>query len=962
METQDQKATKILEVDVVPVLRRIEENTRTRAYRRRMQAREETAQKEAVQGVADTAQAVAKEAGRALSAASKRAAKATEKQISTALEDAISEPLKQATANAKRQVRANVQQKGEAQSTQAKGSQTGKVATAAGAAAKPSVKNGSLSAKIDTPTLATEQKQAKPTEEKAQAQKPKSAEAIEARRQKDEAKAERKGLQDAIKNVFGKWNGDLLGNADKEGDLTDAAGTAVGGIDYAAFKELSGALSGIGEDEDSLAGILKKKLEDKTGITAVKQKAEDAKAWAVKKVTGREMERSQAKPKAQDGRRDKFDIPGQGRKQPPVAASATAMRAQETEEAAERQEEKLQEVVDAIRESDKNADKRNRALQQSVGGSGGGIISDIIGEAAGDLIGDKLSKGKGKGKKGLFSRAKDTVKGTVKDGAKGLFGKTGGVLKKGAGVVKDVASKGLGFLGKATAPVTGAIGKTLAPVTGLLRGGGKLLSKSLGPIAALALGVPSIVDAAQTGDKKQMGGAVGSVAGSMGGAAAGAALGTMILPGVGTLIGGILGSFAGDFMGEELGERIGEAMSPLEKELKDNTEALEDLDDPKDITKTAAGGVNYGESETKDAPAPGIVDKAKDVATDVKRETKRAITGEKVNPIEASEGLGSLSAKYESGKRGSDAVGFDSTGGTSYGKYQIATRTGTMDAYMNYIKDKQPEAYERLKAAGPADSGKNGKFAQEWKKLSAEGKLGTSEHDFIKATHFDPAFNGIENKELRDKISGSKAMQDVLWSTSVQHGGKGASKIMNKVYKEGMTEEELISAVYKERGTKFGSSTPEVQASVHARFAQEEAQAKAMFAEEKRLKGDTAVATADPAKAEQQQPTNNQPSPSQQAQAEQSGAPATLANANMQKPEPAKPISMREEMAKMDKAANQPLVDTSGLEKRLDQLVALSQEKSGKEKDKQQQDTQNNPNIPTEFDDTTLVLMAHDRV
>ena len=44
--------------------------------------------------------------------------------------------------------------------------------------------------------------------------------------------------------------------------------------------------------------------------------------------------------------------------------------------------------------------------------------------------------------------------------------------------------------------------------------------------------------------------------------------------------------------------------------------------------------------------------------------------------------LGSLSEKYESGGRGSSTVGYDSTGGTSYGKYQIASKVGAMDDYL----------------------------------------------------------------------------------------------------------------------------------------------------------------------------------------------------------------------------------------------------------------------------------------
>jgi hypothetical protein len=605
-------------------------------------------------------------------------------------------------------------------------------------------------AQIEPQSPLPEPKAEKPKDSQ-QPKKPKSAEVIEARRKKDEAKQERKGLQDAIKNGFGKWNGDWLGNADKEGDITDAAGTAVGGIDYAAFKEISSALSGIGEDENSLAGILKKKFEDKTGITAVKQKAEDAKAWAVKKVTGRQAERSQVSSRAQGGRqRDRFGryVPGQASRQAPVAASATAMRAQETEESAERQEEKLQEVVDAIKDSDKNADKRNRALQQSVGAGGeggvvesiigeaageffgnktpkkpgakrdrpgrylpdqgrrktaqvatsatamreqgaeeaserqeeklqevidaikdsdknadkrnralqqsvgaggeggivesiigeaageffgnktpkkpgakrdrpgrylpdqgrrktaqvatsatamreqgaeeaserqeeklqevidaikdsdknadkrnralqqsvgaggeGGIVESIIGEAAGEFFGNKTSKKGRAGKKGLAGKAKGVIAGAAKSGSKGIIGKTGDVLKKGAGAAKGLVSQGFGFLGRATAPITGMIGKavspvaetltkSLSPMAGALKGGGKLLGRALGPLATVAFGLPSIVEAADTGDSKQIGGAVGSVAGGLGGAAAGAALVTMVLPGVGTFIGG----------------------------------------------------------------------------------------------------------------------------------------------------------------------------------------------------------------------------------------------------------------------------------------------------------------------------------------------------------------------------------------------------------------------------------------
>ena len=192
-------------------------------------------------------------------------------------------------------------------------------------------------------------------------------------------------------------------------------------------------------------------------------------------------------------------------------------------------------------------------------------------------------------------------------------------------------------------------------------------------------------------------------------------------------------------------------------------------------------------------------------------------------------GLGSLAARYESGGKGSSAVGWDSTGGTSYGKYQIATKTGTMDKFMEFLKTNNPQAYERLKGAGPADAGKDGAFAKEWQKLSQEGGLGDSEHQFIKKTHFDVGMKGVTEASLQEMISKSPALQEVMWSTSVQHGGGGASAIFNKAFKPGISEADLIKAVYAERATKFKSSTAQVQASVQNRFIDEQSRAIAML-------------------------------------------------------------------------------------------------------------------------------------
>jgi hypothetical protein len=240
-------------------------------------------------------------------------------------------------------------------------------------------------------------------------------------------------------------------------------------------------------------------------------------------------------------------------------------------------------------------------------------------------------------------------------------------------------------------------------------------------------------------------------------------------------------------------------------------------------------------------------------------------------------GLGSLAAKYESGGKGSEAIGWDSTGGTSYGKYQIASKTGTMDKFLNFLKTNNPEAYERLMAAGPADAGKDGKFAQEWKALAKEGGLGTSEHDFIKATHFDVGMKGLKDENLSKMIEQSKALQEVMWSTSVQHGGGGASGIFNKVFKEGMSEEDLIKSIYAERGTRFGSSTSQVQASVQRRFQEEQQLALGMVGQPGTVtpSTQTAQSAVDPAIQNAMRAQNTQAPAS---------APATTSSATQQSP------------------------------------------------------------------------------
>jgi hypothetical protein len=170
-------------------------------------------------------------------------------------------------------------------------------------------------------------------------------------------------------------------------------------------------------------------------------------------------------------------------------------------------------------------------------------------------------------------------------------------------------------------------------------------------------------------------------------------------------------------------------------------------------------------------------------------------------------------------------VGWDKVGGTSYGKYQIASKVGAMKDFLKFAEQSgRGDVAKKLRDAGAESDtgGTSGKSVDVWKQMAAGGELGDLEHQFIKKRSFDPAMSGIKDEKLKKMIEGDKGLKEMMWSTAVQHGGGGAAGIMNKVYKEGMSKEDLVKATYAERGTRFGGSTDEVQKSVKNRFVSEE--------------------------------------------------------------------------------------------------------------------------------------------
>ena len=201
--------------------------------------------------------------------------------------------------------------------------------------------------------------------------------------------------------------------------------------------------------------------------------------------------------------------------------------------------------------------------------------------------------------------------------------------------------------------------------------------------------------------------------------------------------------------------------------------------------------------------------------------------------------IGDAIATFESGTEGVKKIGHDGTGGTSYGKWQLSSTTakggeGSMQAYLRWMRKQGGEKKaiaERIAAAGPMNTGgRQGAAVEQYQKeVAANASLmEESQRQFLIESHYAPAMNRLSSDGLRKRIEGSKALQEAMFSTAVQHGagsGKigdaGAASIWNKVYREGMTDAELLRAVYAERGTRFSSSTGNVAAGVRNRFNKE---------------------------------------------------------------------------------------------------------------------------------------------
>ena len=204
--------------------------------------------------------------------------------------------------------------------------------------------------------------------------------------------------------------------------------------------------------------------------------------------------------------------------------------------------------------------------------------------------------------------------------------------------------------------------------------------------------------------------------------------------------------------------------------------------------------------------------------------------------------LGALSAKYETGGRGPGTVstGAGDFGGVSYGSYQMASKMGVPTKFVTQPGFPWRKDFANLVAGTAA-------FTSVWKRIAAEQTTDfqRAQHEYIKKTHYDPLVAKILGDDNLDVNKRCRALQDVVWSTAVQHGPgtpivhRACTSLTCKTT-DANYDELLIRAIYAERGRRkadgnlayFSKSSPSVQTGVANRFKNELQDALKMLANE----------------------------------------------------------------------------------------------------------------------------------
>ena len=182
--------------------------------------------------------------------------------------------------------------------------------------------------------------------------------------------------------------------------------------------------------------------------------------------------------------------------------------------------------------------------------------------------------------------------------------------------------------------------------------------------------------------------------------------------------------------------------------------------------------------------------------------------------------LGDLSMRYETSFRpGQEAqaaavvsTGSGDPGGVSYGAYQLASSAKGGHQVQAFLRANGLPWSTSFAGKDPTIPA--GEFTKTWQEVAAKEAmiLFEAQHGYIERTHYAPVVNYVKKATGLDISSRSRAVQNAVWSASVQHG-QAPRIIAEAVRRVGLPpsdgdakqyDRSLIDAIYNVRSQYTG--------------------------------------------------------------------------------------------------------------------------------------------------------------
>ena len=171
--------------------------------------------------------------------------------------------------------------------------------------------------------------------------------------------------------------------------------------------------------------------------------------------------------------------------------------------------------------------------------------------------------------------------------------------------------------------------------------------------------------------------------------------------------------------------------------------------------------------------------------------------------------LGYLAAKYEScADPGRVSNGHGDLGGRSYGAIQFASNSGSVDAFIEWLKQSANEYLQAIGEELALYAINSPEFIATWERIGDYnnvlcGPFLDAQMEYGAAVYYQAAADRLRDTLGFDASQRSEALQQVIYSRSVQYSAywikdlfEGAAQIAGKKLAD-MSDEELIRNIYQ---------------------------------------------------------------------------------------------------------------------------------------------------------------------